>query len=279
MDFQIVMELSAVATIIGVIVSYFTFHKTSKLSYITQERKEWRADIRKIVDELEVCPFSKKKRVLTKLKTRINTYGKLKEDVGKDSHIWKQIEIIENCRSKEYEKQKDKLILFLSLLLKDDWERAKKEVIGEPAKGIITVCLSFAIIFSWIGIFQANGINIRDVKEVQKGIIYTSPGMILIIMGLIVCFLIINVLKQHTEGEGWIEIIVFDAIWIMVIVFGTLELVAEKESSIFMQAAIGMIIFSGALSLFLDIGKYVQRKRYKSYVDKIKGDEKAVQNS
>ena len=40
MDFQIVMELSAVATIIGVIVSYFTFHKTSKLSYITQERKE-----------------------------------------------------------------------------------------------------------------------------------------------------------------------------------------------------------------------------------------------
>ena len=94
MDFQIVMELSAVATIIGVIVSYFTFHKTSKLSYITQERKEWRADIRKIVDELEVCPFSKKKRVLTKLKTRINTYGKLTEDVGKDSHIWKQIEII-----------------------------------------------------------------------------------------------------------------------------------------------------------------------------------------
>ena len=103
--------------------------------------------------------------------------------------------------------------------------------------------------------------------------------MILIIMGLIVCFLIINVLKQHTEGESWIEIIVFDAIWIMVIVFGTLELVAEKESSIFIQAAIGMIIFSGALSLFLDIGKYVQRKRYKSYVDKIKGDEKAVQNS
>lgn len=154
MDFQIVMELSAVATIIGVIVSYFTFHKTSKLSYITQERKEWRADIRKIVDELEVCPFSKKKRVLTKLKTRINTYGKLTEDVGKDSHIWKQIEIIENCRVKEYEKQKDKLILFLSLLLKDDWERAKKEVIGEPAKGIITVCLSFAIIFPGLVYFK-----------------------------------------------------------------------------------------------------------------------------
>ena len=198
---------------------------------------------------------------------------------GKDSHIWKQIEIIENCRVKEYEKQKDKLILFLSLLLKDDWERAKKEVIGEPAKGIITVCLLFAIIFSWVGIFQANGINIRDVKEVQKGIIYTSPGMILIIMGVIVWFLIINVLKQHTEGESWIEIIVFDIICIIAIASGIWGLVAEKEPSIFIQAAIGMIIFSGALSSFLDIGKYVQRNRYKSYVDKIKGDEKAVQNS
>lgn len=148
-------------------------------------------------------------------------------------------------------------------------------MIGEPAKGIITVCLSFAIIFSWIGIFQANGINIRDVKEVQKGIIYTSPGMILIIMGLIGCFLMINVLKQHCEGE----IVVIDVIWTMALIFGVLILTFGNKLSIFIQAAIGMIIFSGVLSLLLDIGKYVQGKRYKSYVDKIKGDEKAVQNS
>lgn len=62
MDFQIVMELSAVATIIGVIVSYFIFHKTSKLSYITQERKEWRSDIRKIAEEIEVCSYQKENK-------------------------------------------------------------------------------------------------------------------------------------------------------------------------------------------------------------------------
>ena len=38
------------------------------------------------------------------------------------------------------------------------------------------------------------------------------------------------------------------------------------------QAAIGMIIFSGVLSLFLDIGKCIQRNRYKSYVDNIEGE-------
>ena len=95
--------------------------------------------------------------------------------------------------------------------------------------------------------------------------------MILIIMGVIGCFLMINVLKQHCEGE----IVVIDVIWTMALIFGVLILTFGNKLSIFIQAAIGMIIFSGVLSLLLDIGKYVQGKRYKSYVDKIKGDEKS----
>lgn len=81
----------------------------------------------------------------------------------------------------------------------------------------------------------------------------------------------INVLKQHCEGE----IVVIDVIWTMALIFGVLILTFGNKLSIFIQAAIGMIIFSGVLSLLLDIGKYVQGKRYKSYVDKIKGDEKS----
>ena len=72
MDLQIILELSAIVSFIGIIVSYFTFRKSSKLNYITQERKEWRESIRTIVEELERCPYDKRKQVLTKLKTRIN---------------------------------------------------------------------------------------------------------------------------------------------------------------------------------------------------------------
>ncbi len=72
MDLQIVLELSAIVSFIGIMVSYFTFQKSSKINYITQERKEWRESLRTIVEELERCPYDKRKQVLTKLKTRIN---------------------------------------------------------------------------------------------------------------------------------------------------------------------------------------------------------------
>ena len=152
MDLQIILELSAIVSFIGIIVSYFTFRKSSKLNYITQERKEWRESIRTIVEELERCPYDKRKQVLTKLKTRINTYGFCGENESEDSHIWKQIYIIEKCEQNDYENCREKLILFLGLLLKDDWEKAKKEVNGEPARGIIAICLVLEVAFLWIGV-------------------------------------------------------------------------------------------------------------------------------
>lgn len=83
--------------------------------------------------------------------------------------------------------------MYLSLLLKDDWERVKKEVVGEPVKGIIVICLSLAIVFSWIGIFEVNRIS-----ATKNAIVYTSSGMITIIVGMLVSFLIINMLiKQN----------------------------------------------------------------------------------
>lgn len=59
MDLQIVLELSAIVSFIGIMVLYFTFRKSSKINYITQERKEWRESLRTIVEELERCPYDK----------------------------------------------------------------------------------------------------------------------------------------------------------------------------------------------------------------------------
>ena len=75
MDVQLVLEASAIATIMSAGISYFTFRKSSKLTYITQERKAWRTEIRKIAEELEMCSYIDRKHVLVKLKTRINAYG------------------------------------------------------------------------------------------------------------------------------------------------------------------------------------------------------------
>lgn len=133
-----------VALITGMLSLFTLFIKTnkeSKLSRITDERTKWRDEMRNIAKKLsatnqlnENASESNKEKeslqeILTQLKTRLNSYGNGKDDYLKDSHIWKSISIIEanenNDSNIEYEKSK--LIDYLSLLLKYDWERSKSE--------------------------------------------------------------------------------------------------------------------------------------------------------
>lgn len=269
MDLQIILELSAIVSFIGIIVSYFTFRKSSKLNYITQERKEWRESIRTIVEELERCPYDKRKQVLTKLKTRINTYGFCGENESEDSHIWKQIYIIEKCEQNDYENCREKLILFLGLLLKDDWEKAKKEVNGEPARGIIAICLVLAVAFLWIGVFDENGMKIEDMKKVGIGFLYTSPGMSVVIMGMIASLLMIEPTKQCDDKLKASTIVVINAIWIISTIMGVINIQFGKEKSVFIIASVIMIFFAGVMIFWDDFNDYRRIKKYKKNIEKI----------
>ena len=64
MEMQLVFEVSAIASVIGAIISYITFRKTAKLKYITKERKEWRDSIRKVTERLEKCSYNNRRNVL-----------------------------------------------------------------------------------------------------------------------------------------------------------------------------------------------------------------------
>ena len=88
-----VLTSSVVAGVISSLVAYFQFHKNNKLVYITNERKAWRSDIRRIAEEIEAATgYEDIRKPLVELKVRINAYGKNTDDVKKDSHIWKVIE-------------------------------------------------------------------------------------------------------------------------------------------------------------------------------------------
>ena len=111
MEVQFVLEISAIALIISAIMSYITFRKSSSLTYITQERKEWRENIRKISEDMEGCSYKKRNQVLVRLKTRINVYGYMHNGELNDAHIWKVIDQIERCNQKEYDILKEQLRL------------------------------------------------------------------------------------------------------------------------------------------------------------------------
>ena len=133
------------AAIITSAITIATFRKQNKLQYITAERKAWREEIRDIAKKIKKSNERNIATVLVDLKVRINAYGlaSSNNDHEKDKHIWEVIESIEKVQwekltfeqkqieKEELEKNKNLLINYLSILLKQDWERAKREVNGD----------------------------------------------------------------------------------------------------------------------------------------------------
>lgn len=128
---KIVLSSSLLVGIVSAVVSLFNNKKNNNLKYITEDRRRWREEIRNIVDELENTNYYNRNKILQRLKVRINPYGKNDNKISHDSHIWDVIGEIENAScDKEFREKKEQLVLYLSFLLKYDWERTKKEVSG-----------------------------------------------------------------------------------------------------------------------------------------------------
>ena len=134
-----VVEIILTSGIITTIISCIMFSEKKQLKYITKERKEWRDTLRRLAEELKTANLKETKKILTKLKVRINTYGydccSSEKNVFEDAHIWELISDIEKLSSENkakdnnivLKKYQEKMVDYISLLLKDDWERSKTE--------------------------------------------------------------------------------------------------------------------------------------------------------
>lgn len=123
-----------------------TDRKKFQLHYITNERAKWREKIKDITKELIEIQLKvpedqlaekgssyksdiRYKKCIAKLQPNINPYSVLysKEDKGyyeKDGHIYDIIK-------KQDEGDLDDLIIYLTFLLKYDWERSKEETLSK----------------------------------------------------------------------------------------------------------------------------------------------------
>lgn len=167
MDLQAVLTSTVVAAVISILANVYNARRAESLKYVTEERQKWREEIRKIAEDIVDCPRDEIKKHLTRLKVRINSNGKIdKKSYIEDGHIWQLIENLENSSFdiSEYEKQKEYLIDTLSLLLKFDWERQKREVLGSHIKKmhiIFFTCVLLVTIYIY-GIpkeFSSNSIS------------------------------------------------------------------------------------------------------------------------
>lgn len=155
MTIKSIIGPAVIAAMISGIISYLSLRRKGNLQYITQERKEWREKMREIASALDGATYKKTLKILTKLKVRINAYGDENNyRYDEDGHIWKVIRKLEekNPGKEVLREQQRMLIDYISLLLKFDWERSKKEVRGDLYKAIgvffevLAGCSFFAII-------------------------------------------------------------------------------------------------------------------------------------
>ncbi len=137
----IVLASTVIATIITTGFNFYKAKKEFRLKRITEERANWRREIKDIADILSQTEDSQKIRLaMDRLKVRINVFGylnskKVEESYDEysfynDSYIWDTIKDFEKT-GYFGEEQKNILLVKLSLLLKYDWEKSKKEVLGE----------------------------------------------------------------------------------------------------------------------------------------------------
>ena len=133
----VILGSLVISSVVGALFGYITNKRNSALTHITTEREKWREKVRKISENIEKAEFQGKKkrninRYLVQLEVNINPYGKrMENDYARDSHIWAEIENIRQVKNKkEFNEHKELLIYYLSLMLKEDWERSKREVKG-----------------------------------------------------------------------------------------------------------------------------------------------------
>lgn len=143
-----ILSSALIAAFITAIFTYFTHNRDSKLLRITDDRKTWRIEMRKIAQEINCSSVERINTVLVCLKLNINAFGQFNnQNFLQDGHIWKIIKDIENdSEGKNISNNKDKLITCISYLLKYDWERSKKEVIGNKS-AIVTLISGAASYF------------------------------------------------------------------------------------------------------------------------------------
>lgn len=169
---------AVIAAICSGLVSYGISKHQGNLQYITGERKEWREKIRKIATRLHKADYKKTLEILTDLKVRINAFGNngVSSSFKDDAHIWELINEIEEKEPcpKVLKLQQELLIQYLSLLLKSDWERSKKEVMGDIYKLLSHICYISSACVAVLPYFF--------LKTVQQEVDYISAVMILLLV-------------------------------------------------------------------------------------------------
>lgn len=202
MHWEVILGSVVISAIISGVIGIYTSSRNNKLEYITKERSEWREEIRICAEELWDVSYQKTRKICDRLKVRINALGKrVSNRYSDDSHIWEVISEIEKgkCDKQRLHQLQSILQEYLSLLLKWDWERSKKEVQGEKLR-----CIEYIM---WVISFAVYAVGLSYEYFVQETK-WTSENFVPVIGCLfIIAFVIVLFLFADKQMEETLLII------------------------------------------------------------------------
>lgn len=140
-DTQLQILVTIIAGVFSIVSVLIQTNKSSKNKYITGERSEWRKKLKELCSELLDNENNQKRSleaILADFRTRLNAYGYIeRSNIYKDGHIWDLLDKIESDSNPNLKK---KLVIYITFLMKHDWERSKSEVSIKIPK-LISSCL------------------------------------------------------------------------------------------------------------------------------------------
>lgn len=197
MRYEVILGSAVVAALISGFVAIYNSKREKDLHYITDDRRQWRSEIREITEGLIGSTYEDTINSMVKIKVRINAFGmnKMKKTYLYDAHIWELMDEIEhsNMSDKDIEKKQAQMVEYLSLLLKYDWERTKKEVKGHVVSAV-----------SWLLVILASTCCVGTV------FMYYGQESIQVFDYVVIAGIVIGAILLLNVGKVFLERKVFD---------------------------------------------------------------------
>lgn len=262
MEWENILPSTIIAAVITGIIELFRLNNNNKATYIIKQREEWRDKIRNITTDINKANKYNIDKPLTELKTRVNPYGKLLNDTKsedyylKDGHINLLIEQIENeitLNSEEckvnLEKHKAKLVSYLSLLVKYDWDRSKREIAFDK-----TIVIS--LIFEIIGcIFYGLSIG----KFVDE--LICALCILILLYFFPIVFIVVNKGQKYKKmiSASTVLFVICNVLNILTLIWGT---IIQQNYLIF--SGVFMLLASALLTIYTIINLNAERDYIKA---------------
>lgn len=263
------------STFISAILNIIMQNRNNRFEFENTNRMEWRSSLKGQVAELSKSNEydEKAKQQIDLLKLNLNAYGKCKSgeypddiklDIMKDQHIWKEIDRIERGEG-DYNVSIQKIIAFISDLLKFKWDISKDEVKIDFSFVILSLLYWGSVLFLlYIGGFEnfyfiiacfgiyfiafllmlLPGLGDRIIslrtgkwyKSINKLIFCMLSGMI--IWGITTFVILIYMLPSHKSGILIIEYVVLFCFYLFAITNEIRTLSYKKMYKIYEEAVI-----------------------------------------